>query len=82
MYESLANSGYDEIICVVMTGMGADGTEGIKNLIPEKPTKVIIQNEDSCIVFGMPGSIVKNKLKHKSVDLKYIANEITLNVGV
>lgn len=82
MYESLVDSGYDEVICVVMTGMGADGTEGIKNLIPKKPAKVIIQNEESCVVFGMPGSIVKNKIRHKSVDLKYIANEITLNVGV
>ena len=27
MYESLRDSDYDEIVCVVMTGMGADGTE-------------------------------------------------------
>ena len=82
MYESLAECGYDEIICVVMTGMGADGAEGIENLIQKKSAKIIIQNEESCVVFGMPGSIVKHKLRHKSVDLKYIANEITLNVGV
>ncbi len=82
MYESLADSGYDEVICVVMTGMGADGTEGIENLIRKKLAKIIIQNEASCVVFGMPGSIVKHKLRHKSMDLKYIANEITLNVGV
>ncbi len=30
MYESLADCRYDKIICVVMTGMGADGTEGIR----------------------------------------------------
>ena len=82
MYESLAGSNYDEIICVVLTGMGADGTEGIKFLQKQKKTKIIIQNKDSCVVYGMPGSIEKNKLKHKSVDLKYIASEIILNVGV
>ena len=36
MYESLADSGYDNIICTVMTGMGADGTEGIRNLKNKK----------------------------------------------
>lgn len=82
MYESLAKCGYDEIICVVMTGMGADGTAGILNLAKEKKCRIIIQNEESCVVFGMPGSVVKHKMKHKAVDLKYIASEITLNVGV
>lgn len=82
MYESLAESGYDEIICVVMTGMGADGTEGIEFLQGKKAVRTIIQNEASCVVFGMPGSIVKHKIKHKAVDLKYIANEIIFNVGV
>ena len=82
MYESLADCGYEEIICVVMTGMGADGTAGIQNLLKKKKGRVIIQNEESCVVFGMPGSIVKNKVRHKAVDLKYIANEIILNVGV
>lgn len=82
MYESLATSGYDEVICVVMTGMGADGTEGIEYLKQHKPVRIILQDEQSCVVYGMPGSIAKHKLRHKSFDLKYIANEITLNVGV
>lgn len=82
MYESLADSGYEEVICVVMTGMGADGTEGIEALQKKKKIRIVIQNEKSCVVYGMPGSIEKHKLRHKSVDLKYIANEIILNVGV
>lgn len=40
MYESLMNTGFEEIICVVMTGMGADGTQGILQL--EKPTKFML----------------------------------------
>ncbi len=82
MYESLGDCGYEEVICVVMTGMGADGTEGIRNLLTKKKIRIIIQNEESCVVFGMPGSIAKSKMRHKSVDLKYIASEIILNVGV
>ncbi len=82
MYESLINSGYDEILCVVLTGMGADGTEGIEKLSLKKKVKILIQSEDSCVVYGMPGSIAKKKLKHKVVELKNIANEIIKNVGV
>ncbi len=82
MYESLAKCGYDEVICVVLTGMGADGTAGIEYLQKHKKIRIIIQNKESCVVYGMPGSIEKHKLRHKSVDLKYIANEIILNVGV
>ncbi len=82
MYESLAQCGYDEVICVVLTGMGADGTEGIVNLQAKKNVRIIIENKESCVVYGMPGSIEKHKLRHKAVDLKYIANEIIFNVGV
>lgn len=32
MYESLKTSPYSQIVCVVLTGMGADGTKGIVNL--------------------------------------------------
>lgn len=32
MYRSYRESGYDEITCVVLTGMGADGTKGILSL--------------------------------------------------
>jgi two-component system chemotaxis response regulator CheB len=32
MYESLMESSYDDITCVIMTGMGADGTKGILQL--------------------------------------------------
>ena len=38
MYESLIKCKYDEVTCVVMTGMGSDGTEGITNLKSKKNT--------------------------------------------
>ena len=83
MYESLANSIYDEIVGVVMTGMGADGTEGIKNLKGSgKPTYVITQEGDSCVVNGMPRACVKAGLSDASVTLNQIAQEIILRVGV
>ncbi|MCR4696994.1 MAG: chemotaxis protein CheB [Lachnospiraceae bacterium] len=76
MYESLADSGYNEIICVVLTGMGADGSEGIKYLQQYKNTKVLIQDKESCAVFGMPGSILKNNIDCKICKLEDIGKEI------
>ncbi|MGN0156442.1 MAG: chemotaxis response regulator protein-glutamate methylesterase [Lachnospiraceae bacterium] len=82
MYESLAECDYDEVICVVMTGMGADGTEGIANLKKKKKTYVIAQDGETCVVNGMPGSIVKAGLSDQIVPLPMIAQEIILHVGV
>lgn len=80
MYESLANCHYDEVICVVLTGMGADGTAGIGNLIRAKKVYVIAQNAESCAVYGMPKSAIKAGIVDKELTLNLIANEITRKV--
>ena len=82
MYESLANSDYDEVVCVVLTGMGADGTEGIAHLKEKKKTFVITQNGETCVVNGMPRSVIKAGLSDETVPLPLIAQEIILHVGV
>lgn len=82
MYESLMESGYDEISCVVLTGMGADGTEGIKNLEKKKRIHVIAQEESTCAVYGMPKSIVATGLVNEIVPIDKVADAITKDVGV
>ncbi len=82
MYESLINSDFDEVICVVMTGMGADGTAGIKNLDLKKHTYIIAQDQESSTVYGMPKAIAQTGLVSEVVPLSRIAEQITKNVGV
>ena len=82
MYESLVDSGYDQIICVVLTGMGADGTEGIMELKKHKPVHVICQDEKSCVVYGMPKAAIEAKLANEVVTLTEVAQSIIKNVGV
>ncbi len=82
MYESLMDSDYDEICCVVMTGMGADGTEGIKNLKTKKKVYVIGQEESTCTVYGMPKAVATAGLVDQVVKLDNIAQEIIMHVGV
>jgi len=80
MYESLIDSTYSNIICAVLTGMGADGTEGIGRLIRQKKVYVIAQNAESCAVFGMPKAAITAGVVDKELTLNLIANEITMKV--
>lgn len=82
MYESLSESRFDRIVCVVMTGMGADGTEGIRNLKASKQVHVIAQDQPTSTVYGMPKSVVNAGLSDQVIPLEQIAQEIILNVGV
>ena len=62
---------------------GADGTEGIKTLsASHKKIHVIAQDEDSCVVYGMPKAIAQTGLVDEVVPLNKIAETITKNVGV
>ena len=82
MYESLMNSDYDEITCVILTGMGADGTNGIGMLGEKKELYVIAQDEETSVVYGMPRAIAEAKQVDEVVSLDKIADAITKNVGV
>ena len=81
MYESLADTKYTEILCVVMTGMGADGMEGIRNLKKKKDIVVLTQNQSSCVVYGMPKSVVNAGLSDQEMDLGGLADRITEWIG-
>lgn len=82
MYESLVGSSFDEITCVVMTGMGADGTKGIIQLEQKNKIYVIAQDEESSTVYGMPKAIADAKAVDEVVTLRKIADAITKHVGV
>lgn len=82
MYEALRDSDFEEICCVVMTGMGADGTQGIKNLKQAKAVHVIAQSAETCAVYGMPRSIVNSDMADEVIPLQELYQSITKNVGV
>lgn len=83
MYESLEQSSFDEITCVVLTGMGSDGTNGIKGLAARhKRMHIISQDENSCVVYGMPKALAQTGLVDEVLPLNQIAEAITKNVGV
>lgn len=81
-YDSLSKTGFDEIVCVVLTGMGADGTNGILSLSSHKPLHVISQSAETCVVYGMPKAIEESGMVDEVVPLEKVAETITKNVGV
>lgn len=82
MFDSLTKTDYDEIICIVLTGMGADGTNGILSLNRKKPILVIAQDAQTCVVYGMPRAIAEAGMVDEMVPLEQVAKTITKNVGV
>ena len=82
MYESLVGSAYDEIVCVVLTGMGADGTEGIKALKKRNKVYVISQDEETCVVYGMPKMVAQACLTDEVLPITEVAISIVKKVGV
>ncbi len=81
-YDSLRESGYGEVVCVVLTGMGADGTNGIISLAKAKPLHVIAQDAATSVVYGMPKAIAETGLVDEVVPLTEVAKTIIKNVGV
>lgn len=82
MYESLMNTSFDEITCVVMTGMGSDGTQGILQLEQTNKIYVIAQDENTSTVYGMPKTIAQANAVDEVLPLTSIAMAITKHVGV
>ncbi|OOB80252.1 MAG: chemotaxis protein [Epulopiscium sp. Nuni2H_MBin003] len=44
---------------IILTGMGQDGLEGVRDLKLTHKTKIIVQDKNSSIVYGMPSAIVE-----------------------
>lgn len=82
MYETLAGTNFDEIVCVVLTGMGADGTAGIRTLKQKNKVYVIAQDEATSVVYGMPKMVAQAGLTDEILPLSDIADTIIKKVGV
>lgn len=75
LFKSAAEVYGSKTFAVVMTGMGADGTQGAAWVKAQGGT-VFAEAEESCVVYGMPRSIVEAGLCDKSVPLGKMAAAI------
>ena len=74
MYDSVAHLGKD-VVAVILTGMGSDGREGMRR-IKENGGYCIAQDEATCVVYGMPKSVIDAGLADEICPLPKIAGAI------
>lgn len=72
MLRSLAVAAGPRVVAVVLTGMGDDGTAGAR-AVREAGGVVIAESEDTAVVNGMPGSVVREGLANYVLPLPQIA---------
>jgi two-component system chemotaxis response regulator CheB len=75
LFQSAAEVYGKRVLGVVMTGMGSDGKEGAA-WIKSQGGLVFTEAESSCVVYGMPGSVVEAGLSDKSIALEDMARAI------
>ena len=75
LFNSVARYAGANAIGVIMTGMGADGAEGLLNMKQAGAT-TIAQDEASCVVFGMPGEAIKRGAADYIVSLDDISRTV------
>jgi two-component system chemotaxis response regulator CheB len=63
------------VLGVILTGLGNDGEQGMKE-IKNKGGRTIAESEETCVVYGMPRSVVEAGLADKIVPLNEIAGEL------
>lgn len=82
LFNSLAQTDLDNLIGVVMTGMGCDGREGLKNMKERNNAVIIAESKESCVVYGMPKAVIDTGIADRIVPVSQISNEIINYVGV
>lgn len=75
LFRSAAEVYGDKVLGVVMTGMGSDGKEGA-SWIKAQGGRIFTEAEETCVVYGMPRSVVEAGLSDKQVPLYNLAKEI------
>lgn len=80
MLRSLVNIYGRHLLTVILTGMGKDGLEGCK-LVTEADGTVIAQDQETSVVWGMPGSVATAGLCNAILPIPKIADYITDIMG-
>lgn len=79
MFRSVAATYGGGTLAVVLTGMGQDGMRGCE-LVREAGGQVVVQDEASSVVWGMPGAVAKAGLADAILPIDDIAGEILRRV--
>jgi two-component system chemotaxis response regulator CheB len=79
LFRSVAQSAGKNALGIIMTGMGDDGAHGLKEML-DAGARTLGQDENSCVVYGMPKEAFKLGAVERELPLNKIPYEI-VNYG-
>jgi len=80
LFESVARLTGVKLCATLLTGMGADGADGMR-LLKQAGATTIVQSEQTCIVFGMPKAAISRHCVDIIAPIQQIASDIMKAVG-
>ena len=80
LFKSVARYAGSNAVCAIFTGMGSDGASGLAAM-KDAGAKTIAQDEESCVVFGMPKEAIKTGKVDVVSALERIPDELIKAVG-
>lgn len=75
LFKSASECAGRDVLGIIMTGMGDDGARGMK-MLHDGGARTIAQNEETCVVFGMPKEAIKLQAVDDILPLEQIAKAI------
>ena len=75
LFRSVARTYGNNALGIVLTGMGQDGLRGCKEMA-QSGAQILVQDEASSVVWGMPGFVARAGLADKIVPLGQLAGEV------
>ncbi len=75
LFDSVSQYAGANAVGVILTGMGDDGAEGMLKM-KQAGAKTVAQDEESCVVYGMPAAAVKIGAADHQVSLSKVAETV------
>jgi chemotaxis response regulator CheB len=75
LFRSAARYAAQNAVGVILTGIGDDGAQGMLEM-KQAGAKTIVQDEATCVVFGMPNEAIKRSAVEQNLPLESVARAI------
>jgi len=77
MFKSVAEQFTGSVLSIILTGMGEDGADGVATLKRNANCHSIAQDENTCVVYGMPRAVAERGLADEVLPLEQIAGRVS-----
>ncbi len=75
LFESVVDVFGEMSVGVVLTGMGTDGAKGLR-LMRDQGGATVVQDEETSVVWGMPGAALREKASNRTIPIGSIPAEV------